>query len=115
MEPQVIGSTFKSVRGLGAIFTPAQNTAGMIIRTATLHSGKGYAILSTGTVAPTIYTDLSVPVVLAVRGDAESSGSFGGAGETLPFPLIIPAGQGLWFAGANGSMDSAYVSYDPVK
>ena len=97
MEPQKIGANF-GTRSNEPFFTPAQNTTGMIVRTATMHTGSSYGILSTGVKAPTGYTDGTVPVILSCRGTAPSSSGFPGASATLPFPVIIPAGQGLWAA-----------------
>ncbi|MHC8408310.1 hypothetical protein [Pseudomonas sp. TMB3-21] len=114
MEPQVIGSNFRNAQGRETIFTPAENTGGMIVRTATIHCGFGFAILATGTALPPAFGDLTVPVVLTVRSDAATSSSYSGSSATLPFPVIIPAGKGLYFSGDSSQKDRAYVTYDPV-
>jgi hypothetical protein len=110
-----IGAQFKSVYSNSfsteVIFTPAQNVNGAVIRTANMHIGSIYAILSTGPKAPTGYTDTSVPVILAVRGTT-STGNIPGDSATLPFAVTIPAGQGLWAAFGSGGAGAAYVTYD---
>ncbi|MCP1454492.1 MULTISPECIES: hypothetical protein [Pseudomonas] len=115
MEPQKIGTQF-GTRANGVFFTPEQNTTGMIVRTATMHCGALYGILSTGTKKPTGYSDSTVPVILSCRGTQPTSTGFAGASATLPFPVIIPAGQGLWSEITSSWTDTAfvYVTWDPL-
>ncbi|MGZ0706591.1 hypothetical protein [Pseudomonas piscis] len=104
MEPVIIGSNFKSsgAEYPEAIFTPAQNVNGAVVRTATMISASGNGFLSTGTIAPESRTSTKVPVILSV---------FNGS-SVLPFSVTIPAGQGLWVALAQSSGARAYVTYD---
>jgi hypothetical protein len=113
MEPQNIGTQF-GTRFNEPFFTPAQNTTGMIVRTATMHTSGTYGILSTGVKAPSGYYDGTVPVILSCRGTAPAGSGFPGASATLPFPVIIPAGQGLWAANSSGSTALVYVTWDPL-
>lgn len=104
MEPVQIGSRFKSVATsyTDAIFTPAQNVNGAVIRTATMICPVGNGILSTGATAPEGRWSTNIPVILsAVAGSA-----------TLPFSVVIPAGQGLWAAMTQNGGGTAYVTYD---
>ncbi|WLI07973.1 MULTISPECIES: hypothetical protein [Pseudomonas] len=73
---------------------PAQNTTGIVIRTCINNGGR----LFTGTVAPVYATLKTSPVVCAVQGQ-------------VPFEILIPAGQGLWY-GPGNSDSSLYVTYD---
>ncbi|OCX19502.1 hypothetical protein BBI10_13915 [Pseudomonas graminis] len=109
-----IGAKFKSVATnyTDVIFTPAQNVNGAVIRTATMHIGSSYGILTTGATAPNDYYDVSKPVILSVRGTAPAGSGFPGASATLPFQVTIPAGQGLWVAMGQGGGGQAYVTYD---
>lgn len=114
MDAQPIGSNFKNnARGNLTLVTPAQNTTGMVLRTASLHIAAGFMILSTGTKAPSGYSDTSVPVVMACRGITGGNG-FPGLSEVLPFPVIIPAGQGLWVASDSSDQGYAYITWDPL-
>jgi hypothetical protein len=104
MEPVQIGSRFKSVATsyAEAIFTPAQNVNGAVVRTATMISPAGNGFLSTGTTIPEGRWVTNVPVILsAVNGSS-----------TLPFSVTIPAGQGLWVAMTQNGGGTAYVTYD---
>lgn len=103
---------FQSSNSTSAVvFTPAQNVNGAVVRTANMHVGPTYGIMSTGTKAPTGYSDKSVPVILAVRGTYSTNGGFPGNAATLPFAVAIPAGQGLWVEFGDNS-GTAYVTYD---
>lgn len=116
MEPVQIGSKFVNASpyngSVGVLITPANNTNGVIIRTASIDIGAIYSILTTGPKAPTGYFDLAVPVVLSCRG-TEAGQGFPGAAAALPYPILIPAGYGLWYA-TGGGTGHAYVTYDPV-
>ncbi|MGE7957027.1 hypothetical protein ACQKQA_10595 [Pseudomonas sp. NPDC089530] len=104
MEPVQIGSHFKSVATSyeDVIFTPAQNVNGAVVRTATMISPSGNGFLSAGTTIPSGRWVTNVPVILsAVNGSS-----------TLPFPVTIPAGQGLWVAMTQNGGGTAYVTYD---
>ncbi|WP_426113552.1 hypothetical protein [Pseudomonas sp. DSP3-2-2] len=109
-----IGANFKSIatNGEEVLLTPAQNVNGAVIRTATMHTGAAFGILSTGPTAPADYRAVNVPVILSVRGTVPTSSGFQGTSATLPFSVTIPAGQGLWVAMAQGENSRAYITYD---
>ncbi|HEX8595397.1 MAG TPA: hypothetical protein VF682_19310 [Pseudomonas sp.] len=109
-----IGEKFfsTSTTAVEAVFTPAQNVNGAILRTATMQVGAAYGILSTGATAPSGYSAVNVPVLLSVRGTNAPAGSNAGASVSLPFPLTIPAGKGLWVALSQAGDGKAYVTYD---
>lgn len=104
MEPVQIGSRFKSVATsyAEAIFTPAQNVNGAVVRTATMISPAGNGFISAGTTIPEGRWVTNVPVILSAVGGS----------STLPFPVTIPAGQGLWVAMTQNGGGTAYVTYD---
>lgn len=113
-----IGSKFVSVTSDSNVVTklidPATNTTGVTIRTATMHMGQGYSLLFSGTAAPGNVRGVANPVVLSCRGGANASSNFvAGAAVTLPYPIAIPAGQGLWFAKTSTSDEAGvYLTYD---
>ena len=110
-----IGANFKAFSGEGvsAMFTPAQNVNGAIVRTATMHIGPSYGAITTGVTAPSDYSSFNAPAILSVRGAAPTGGGgFPGSASTLPFQVTIPAGQGLWVAMGAGGNGRVYVTYD---
>lgn len=110
---QAIGSNFKSVKvtSVTQLVAPSENVNGLRLCTASLHIANYYMSLTVGTKAPTSYTDLTVPVVLALRGPVVTgSNGFPGASTTLPFSIEIPAGQGLW--AASGDIGYVFLTYD---
>ena len=114
MAEQTIGSIFKTVSAntnVVQLIAPAENTNGMTLCTATMHTGPYYVALTVGTKAPKSYTDLTVPYIFSCRGTAVGSG-YPGKAENLPYPLVIPAGQGLWVAAGDVAIVS--VTYQPV-
>jgi hypothetical protein len=117
MTPVQLGSNFfsaSSVSGDRQIIAPSANTNGIIIRTATFHIGDDYAILATGLKAPAAFF-VDTPVILSGRGVKGTSSGFQGNGFVLQYPIVIPAGYGLWFS-KSGSDSSAgvFVTYDLV-
>ncbi|MDP9514672.1 hypothetical protein [Pseudomonas protegens] len=116
MEPQKIGGHFKALNN-GAFFTPEENTTGMIVRTATMHTGAKMGILSTGIKKPLGIDDNSVPAILTCRGaNLNTSSGAPGSSATLPFPVVVPAGQGLWAATSStySEFGVVYVTWDPL-
>ena len=87
------------------LIAPSENTNGITLCTASIHldaSANGFITLNTGTVAPASAFS-PYPSVLAARSSAAAN---------LPYPLVIPAGQGLWVSSYAGGY--AYISYEPV-
>lgn len=76
------------------LILPSENTTGIVIRTCINSGGK---ILS-GTVTPVFATLTKCPMIYSAEGAA-------------PFEIVIPAGQGVWYAAFN-SNSSLYITYD---
>jgi hypothetical protein len=76
------------------MISPAQNTTGIVIRTCINSGGR----LLSGSVAPVFATLNTSPVICTVQGQ-------------IQFEILIPAGQGLWYAPGNSS-SALYVTYD---
>lgn len=74
--------------GLNAIILPGANTNGLIIRHCTISASGATGILYKGTAAPAVWNDPTAPQVAAVLG---------GGVSLIKNPLLIPAGQGLWW------------------
>ncbi|RYE67088.1 MAG: hypothetical protein EOO81_10820 [Oxalobacteraceae bacterium] len=112
-----LGSKFANISpfqsNLAQLIAPASNVNGVVIRTASIHVGAAYAILSTGIKAPSGYSDLTVPVILSSRGTEPGSG-LPGAASVLPYEIQIPAGYGVWFAKGPAVTGTAYITYDLV-
>ena len=118
MEPQPIGTKFYNAElsdfASRVLISPAANVNGLILRTASLAVGTAILRLTTGTKAPSGYEDKTVPTILVCNGAGISSGSNYGDYATLPFPLVIPAGQGLFaYVNQSGSGKVA-ITYDLV-
>lgn len=93
------------------IVAPSSNTAGLYIRTATLECAPS---TGTGTLAVSLYAGPTAPAFPgdnAVRNIMDLY-SFNGAGSDarLPYPLFLPAGEGLWFA--SGGAGGVNITYD---
>lgn len=105
MDPVQIGSKFYNSSGptyANTIIKPADNVNGVVIRTGTF-SGSPNSLVSTGTSAPTGVTDITKPLV----GKILTTGQV----VTLPYPIYLPAGYGLWDHGNNQVMGCAF-TYD---
>ncbi|WP_404939078.1 hypothetical protein P7C00_11585 [Pseudomonas sp. JDS08PS003] len=101
MESVKLGALFKnaSIFGTAQLISPAANVNGVIIRTGAF-SANSSGIVTTGNVAPTGVGDISKPILAAT----------GPAALTLPYPITLPAGYGLWISTNNNG--NAYITYD---
>lgn len=93
------------------IVAPSSNTAGLYIRTATLESAPSTV---TGALSVSLYAGPTAP---AAPGDNTVRNvmnvyAFGGAGSDalLPYPVFLPAGEGLWFASVGAG--AVNITYD---
>jgi len=84
--------------GLRTIVSPSENTGGLIVylAAATSASSSGQCSVSTGSSAPTSYTDGVILTICIV-----SSQNYTSMVKTT-YPLFIPAGNGLYCSHANG-------------
>ncbi|WP_395602190.1 hypothetical protein AB4P97_05715 [Pseudomonas sp. A1230] len=86
------------------VVAPALNTSGVILSTCLISTTNGGAGVFTGTSAPSSIVDQSKPIIFSANaGSAVNTGSQ----LALPYPLFLPAGQGLWVA---ASVPSAAVA-----
>lgn len=99
-----IGAKFRGTltNDVAVLITPAENVNGAVIRTATMNTFSGNGILSTGTTAPFSRNVANVPVILSVNSGTSN----------LSYPVVIPAGYGLWAALTQNGAGAAYVTYD---
>jgi len=112
MNPVTLGAKFSNAAPYSTsperLIAPADNVNGAVIRTASIHVGNLYGMLSTGVKPPTGYTDNTVPVILSVRAGDSGPGSE----AVLPYEVQIPAGYGLWFVKGSTTTGIANVTYD---
>ncbi|MCO7579186.1 hypothetical protein Q7O56_25205 [Pseudomonas protegens] len=77
------------------VVAPAANTSGVIVSTCLISTSNGGVGVFTGTSAPSSIVDQSKPIIFS----ANASSAVGTGSElALPYPLFLPAGQGLWLA-----------------
>ena len=106
MRFERVGLSFASVggaSGVQALFLPAANIKGRIVRTlAIVGNGTGTAVsLYADTAAPTGSLDLTKNQIVSAVG-----------GFTLTRELFLPAGYGLWVTAGNPSW--AWASFDDI-
>jgi hypothetical protein len=90
-----------------AIFTPSQNTNGIIVRTMQI----GASILVVAdTSAPSGYNDTSHRVIFYTNTPSVNAYMYP---MIFPYPLLIPSGNGLWVCGG-GPGDGYAITWDPV-
>ncbi|XVJ46820.1 hypothetical protein ACDZ94_20170 [Pseudomonas sp. UBT] len=102
---QTIGSKFKSARadsGVTQLVAPSENTNGITLCTAGITIPANLAWLNTGPVAPPNHFGMTTPAILVS----------GAGGATLPYPVVIPAGQGVWLS--SYSTGFASITYEPI-
>lgn len=113
MDAQVTGKNYLHVGfstggGLTQVLAPASNTNGAYVRTLNIGANSAGSVLLYATATtPSANIDYTKPVVF--YGGAVVNGAV----TTMPFPLYIPAGLGLWI-GANTNSDSL-ITYDIVS
>lgn len=114
MAAQQIGSKTKSVsvNGVAQLISPAENTNGFTLCTASMHIGASYMGLSVGKVAPANYWSNTAPYILSCRAVSSSGSGLPGDSANLPYPLEVPAGQGLWVT--SGDAAFAFITYEPI-
>lgn len=96
MEASKIGKHFRSLYPNGSVVqlvAPSENTDGLSIRYANAAAGNGYVNLYASPKPPSGPGDIDTRIVFC-------SNNPGRAGEQsqvfLPYPLLIPAGHGIW-------------------
>lgn len=103
MDQVTAGAKFSNLIGfveaVRPIITPAENTTGIVVRTCTASNGK--LLTGAATPVPTNGEVTEFPVVFLGLGSPS-------------FEIVVPAGQGLWWAPTDGSFISAYIymTYD---
>ncbi|AZC16718.1 MULTISPECIES: hypothetical protein [Pseudomonas] len=101
MEPIRVGTKFINHKGYGdslhTFIEPAQNVSGAVIRTCSVNGGTLYC----SSVKPTGYSLNATPAFFSNPLGA----------HTMPYEVLIPAGQGVWWAPVN-SNSSAMLTYD---
>ncbi|MGE8395636.1 hypothetical protein HFV04_012995 [Pseudomonas sp. BIGb0427] len=107
MEPVKVGKHFFNGHptAVTQVINPAENKEGVYLRTTTLCTGGGTLNLYSGPVAPAYLGD---PAVHAIFGGVDGGNN---SQYTLPFPLFIPAGYGLWTV-ANNAIAAISLSWD---
>ncbi|MCS4249457.1 MULTISPECIES: hypothetical protein [unclassified Pseudomonas] len=105
MEQLKVGAKFINYDGfvepVRPIITPAENTTGIVLRTCYAYGGK----MLTGTVTPVPTNGEFTAFPIVFLGLGSPSGE-----------VVIPAGQGLWWAPVEGgfSPSYAYTTYDDL-
>lgn len=97
MEPVKVGKHFYygHPTSMIQVVNPADNTQGVHLRTTTLCTGGGAINVYSGPKAPARLGDTTVHCIFGgIDGRNDSQ-------YTLPYPLFIPAGYGLWTAANN--------------
>ncbi|MBJ2271245.1 hypothetical protein JFT60_28110 [Pseudomonas sp. MF6772] len=102
MEPVTIGAKHfsHSVYMSAQIINPADNVAGVIIRTG-VFSGPGGSTISTGTSAASGSNDSTKPFLAYLSTSNVLQ---------LQYPIYLPPGYGLW--AKTGSYMNTYITYD---
>lgn len=102
MEPVTIGAKHfsGSVYMSAQIIKPADNVAGVIIRTG-LFSGPGGSVITTGTAAASGIGDATKPFLAYLSASNVMQ---------LQYPIFLPPGYGLW-AKTSSYLDT-YITYD---
>jgi len=96
MESVPIGTFYRTVFPNGTIVqlaAPTQNTNGLILRTAFAQPGHGWINLYASATAPTAIGELDTRIIFAGNGSARNGER---SQVQLPYPMLIPAGYGLW-------------------
>jgi hypothetical protein len=85
-----IGINFKNGQVTGALqlVAPSANVNGVVLRTFATQSSNAAVVVSSGIKALTGYFDVTSPIIFYAQNG------------TLPYPVTIPAGQGLWLYGS---------------
>ncbi|MBX8619558.1 hypothetical protein K5D48_21100 [Pseudomonas cichorii] len=112
MYPVKVGKNFRNVsplRGVVQVIAPEDNLNGVIITTGLIAAANGTVNVFTGATAPTSLTDLTKPLVFSGNGN---SGAGSNAEVVLPFPLLIPAGNGLWAASQSTGTAAVALTWD---
>ncbi|ASE24353.1 hypothetical protein D3X12_15495 [Pseudomonas protegens] len=103
-------TTISPLKGVVQIVAPAQNVAGVVIRTSCIASGKGTVNVIAGLKTPTGITDISQAVIFGANGNTASPGHSYEA--FMPYPLFIPASQGLWVVGDDAGSSAIALTWD---
>ena len=107
MEPVKVGKHFFNAHPttVTQVFSPEENKEGVYLRTATICTGGGIINLYSGPKAPARLGDMTVH---AIMGGVASSNNWQ---YTQPYPLLIPAGYGLWTV-SNNSVAAISLTWD---
>ncbi|MBW8353983.1 hypothetical protein P7C00_11335 [Pseudomonas sp. JDS08PS003] len=102
MEPVTLGQKFISanVTRKQQLIAPSANVNGIILRTTQI-VGSSLSFISTGTAEPSYWSGPGVPVLLMAWSSS----------ETLPNPVYLPPGNGLWAYENNGQL-LVFITYD---
>ncbi|MCI3943453.1 hypothetical protein BW686_25000 [Pseudomonas syringae] len=104
MEPVSVGSKFVYVSpsgGPAVIIKPADNVAGLVIRTGMFSGGSG-SVVATGETIPMYLSDVR-KVIAFMTGGANA--------VQLQYPIYLPPGYGLWSFANSGAVISN-ITYD---
>lgn len=97
------------LKGVVQVIAPSQNTAGITINTSCIAVGKGSVNMVSGTFPPTSTADFRQPVIFGANGNAAEGHSYE---AFMPYPLFLPAGQGLWVVGEPNGISSISLTWD---
>lgn len=97
------------LKGVVQVVDPSQNIAGVTICTSCIAVGKGTVNVVAGAVAPTSVSDISKPIIFSANGNAASGHGYE---AFMPYPLFLPAGQGLWLVGEPTGISGVSVTWD---
>ncbi|WP_259464014.1 hypothetical protein [Pseudomonas protegens] len=95
MSAVKIGKHFGNLfpKGVVQIVSPAENLNGLTIQTAYIDPADGYVNLYASEAAPASAGDANTRIIFCGNGPAVATSH---SLITLPEPLFVPAGMGLW-------------------
>ncbi|MFJ4143517.1 hypothetical protein [Pseudomonas sp. NPDC089734] len=112
MYPVKVGKNFRTLsplRGVVQLVSPEENVNGLIITTGLIAAANGAVNVFIGATAPTSLTDFSKAIIFSGNGNSAAGSN---AEVVLPFPLLVPAGNGLWAASQTTGTAAVAMTWD---
>jgi hypothetical protein len=97
-------TTSLSAGGSATLVAPATNVNGVFVRTLSIGA---YSIIYAATSAPSTYEDSTKAALLWNAGTSGDS-------IQLPYPVLIPAGNGIYAIAATGKTPGIFITYDVI-